>query len=141
MIFPRVGSHKFHAGKVGDKVIGGWYTSGILTAQTGVPIKVTEGSQVWGGGTSMIGATDYMLPTGPLPSTGVNRGVAASTCSNSLFNTTVGQFGIQHRPGNLHQSRSGLLRLQLRAALLFGTYRERQSDVWPAVLEFRYAGW
>lgn len=82
--------HMFHAGSVGDKIIGGWYTSGILTAQTGVPIKVIEGSQVWGGGTAVIGGTDYMVPTGPLPSTGLNRGVSASSCSNSLFKTTVG---------------------------------------------------
>jgi hypothetical protein len=31
-----------------------------------------------------------MNPTGPLPSTGLNRGVASSTCSNGLFNTLVG---------------------------------------------------
>jgi hypothetical protein len=51
---------------------------------------VSEGSQVWGGGTSVIGATEYMVPTGALPSTGLDRGVSSSTCSNGIFNGTVG---------------------------------------------------
>lgn len=59
------------------------------SAWSGLPVKVTEGSQVWGGGTSIIGGTDYMIPTGGLPSAGLSRGVAASTCSNSLFNGNV----------------------------------------------------
>jgi hypothetical protein len=81
--------HWVHGGPVIDQIIGGWYTSGIFTAYSGVPIKVSEGSQVWGGGTSVIGATDYMIPTGPLPATGLDRGVSASTCSNGVFNGTV----------------------------------------------------
>ncbi len=83
--------HLFHTGNFVDKVIGGWYTSGIFSAWTGVPVKVTEGSQVWGGGTSVIGATDYMIPTGTLPATGLNHNVSnTTTCSNSLFNGVVG---------------------------------------------------
>ncbi|SPF52020.1 Cna B domain protein [Candidatus Sulfopaludibacter sp. SbA4] len=83
--------HLVHGGPAIDWLLGGWYTSGIFSGWTGVPIKVTEGSQVWGGGTSAIGATDYMVPTGPLPSTGLNRNVSnTTTCSNNLFNTTVG---------------------------------------------------
>jgi hypothetical protein len=83
--------HRFHTGNFVDSIIGGWYTSGIFSAWSGVPVKVTEGSQVWGGGTSIIGATDYMVPTGSLPSTGLNHNVSnATTCSDSLFNGTVG---------------------------------------------------
>ena len=85
--------HALHTGNFIDYVIGGWYTC-IVTASTGVPLKVSEGSQVWGGGTSVIGATEYMVPTGPLPSTGLNRGVAGTTCSNAIFNTTVGASAI-----------------------------------------------
>jgi hypothetical protein len=83
--------HLIHGGKVVDSIIGGWYTSGIFSAWSGVPVKVTEGSQVWGGGTSIIGATDYMVPTGALPSTGLNHNVSnATTCSDSLYNGVVG---------------------------------------------------
>jgi hypothetical protein len=83
--------HLIHGGKVVDSIIGGWYTSGIFSAWSGVPVKVTEGSQVWGGGTSVIGATEYMVPTGALPSTGLNHNVSnATTCSDSLYNGIVG---------------------------------------------------
>lgn len=83
--------HAFHTGNFVDQIIGGWYTSGIYTAWTGLPIYNTEGSQVWGGGTSLTGTADYMVPTGPLPSTGVYHNVSnATTCSNSFFNGTVG---------------------------------------------------
>jgi hypothetical protein len=83
--------HLVHGGPVIDRIVGGWYTSGIFAAWTGLPIKVTESSQVWGGGTATIGATDYMVPTGPLPSTGLNHNVSnLTTCSNSIFSGTVG---------------------------------------------------
>jgi hypothetical protein len=83
--------HRFHGGGVVDQIIGGWYTSGIVAAWTGLPLKVSEGSQVWGGGNSTIGATEYMVPTGPLPSTGVNHNVSnTTTCSNGVFKGTVG---------------------------------------------------
>jgi hypothetical protein len=32
-----------------DKIIGGWYTSGIFTARSGDPLVVTQGAGVWGG--------------------------------------------------------------------------------------------
>jgi len=83
--------HRFHTGNFVDRVIGGWYTSGVFSAWTGLPLKVTEGSQVWGGGNSSIGATEYMVPSGPLPSTGVNHNVPNNTtCSNSITSGTVG---------------------------------------------------
>ncbi len=81
--------HAFHGNSFVNHIIGGWYTSGIFSAWTGVPIKVTEGSQVWGGGTSVIGGTDYMVPTGPTPATGLNRQVGSSTCTDAVFNGTV----------------------------------------------------
>ena len=82
--------HRFHAGNGFDRVIGGWYTSGIFSAWTGLPLRVSEGSQVWGGGNTSIGVTDYMVPSGPLPGTGVNHHVSnATTCSNSVFSGTV----------------------------------------------------
>jgi hypothetical protein len=87
---PAGNGHLIHGNSVVNHIIGGWYTSGIFSAWSGVPIRVTEGSQVWGGGTSVIGANDFMVPNGPLPSTGLNRGVSASTCSNSIANSLIG---------------------------------------------------
>jgi hypothetical protein len=87
---PAGNGHRLSGNSIVNQIIGGWYTSGIFSKWTGVPVKVSEGSQVWGGGTSVIGATEYMVPTGALPSTGLDRGVSSSTCSNGIFNGTVG---------------------------------------------------
>ncbi len=83
--------HWLHGGPVIDRIIGGWYTSGIFSAWSGLPIHVSESSQVYGGGTSVIGATDYMIPTTGLPATGLNHNVSnLTTCSDSVFNGVVG---------------------------------------------------
>ncbi len=90
---PMGNGHMIHGGAVADKILGGWYTSGIFSAWTGLPVKVLQGSQVWGGGTTVIGANEYMNPTGPLPSSGLNHNVPNSTsCTNGLnpSGTTVG---------------------------------------------------
>jgi hypothetical protein len=78
--------HLLHTGNFIDQIIGGWYTSGIFSAWSGLPVKVSEGSQVWGGGTNVIGATDYMVPTSALPSASlINHSVSnTTTCTNSL---------------------------------------------------------
>jgi hypothetical protein len=87
---PLGGAHLLHGGKAFDWLLAGWYTSGIFSAWTGLPIKVSESSQVWGGGTPTIGATDYAVPFGALPSTGLNHNVSsATTCSDNVFSGTV----------------------------------------------------
>ena len=84
-------SHRLHGNGVVNKIIGGWYTSGIFAKWSGLPVKVTEGSNIWGGGTNAIAATEYMIPTGPLPTTGLTHHVSnTSSCSNSIFSGTVG---------------------------------------------------
>jgi len=87
---PAGAGHALHGNSVVNGIVGGWYTSGIFSAWTGLPTKVSESSQVWGGGTSTIGATDYMVPTGPLPSAGLNHHVSnATTCSDAFYNGVV----------------------------------------------------
>jgi hypothetical protein len=66
-------------GKVLDQIVGGWYTSGIVTAFSGLPLTVTESSQVWGGATSTIGVNSAMIPTGSIAPTGVRTGAAGCT--------------------------------------------------------------
>jgi len=85
--------HNLRGNSVVNRIIGGWYTSGIFSAWTGLPVKVSQGSNIWGGGTNVIGATEYMIPTGSLPATGLNHNVSnTTTCSNPSvgFNSTVG---------------------------------------------------
>ncbi len=62
-----------------NAVLGGWYASGIVTAVGGLPIYVTEGSQVFGGGQRSAAS----VPAVPLVSvksihTRVNTNVAGS---------------------------------------------------------------
>jgi hypothetical protein len=60
-----------------DRVLGGWSTSGIFTAWSGLPLTVTESGQVWGDGLQ-ITTNSAMIPVGPLLSTGKSSGVAGS---------------------------------------------------------------
>ena len=71
--------HRLGAGSVGKRLFGGWFTSGILTAYSGLPLFVTESSQVWGGG-SIFGFAVGMIPTADPSSFGnsAHYGVAGS---------------------------------------------------------------
>jgi hypothetical protein len=64
-----------------NKLIGGWYTSGIFIAQSGLPEIVVESNQVWGGGSIFPNAVGA-IPTRDVNSfnAGVHSGVT-STCS------------------------------------------------------------
>jgi hypothetical protein len=66
-----------------NKIIGGWYTSGIVTAQSGLPLTVTESSQVFGGGTSTISVSEPMIPTGPEASANQNPYTASCTVTGT----------------------------------------------------------
>jgi hypothetical protein len=48
---------------------------------SGLPLTVTEGSQVWGGATSTIGVGSAMIPTGSIASSAINSGSAGCTLS------------------------------------------------------------
>lgn len=66
----------FNTGNVLDKVVGGWYLSGIFTARSGDALVVNQGAGVWGG-SLFLGFTSGAIPTVDPTSFGnaVNRGV------------------------------------------------------------------
>ncbi len=68
--------HRFSGGRFFDRIIGGWYTSGIVTAMTGQPQFVTESSQVWGDDI-ILGSATGGIQTASV-STGFNSGVGGS---------------------------------------------------------------
>jgi hypothetical protein len=70
--------HRLSGGKFLDRVIGGWSTSGIVTAWTGVPLVVVESGQVWGDAPNVITANTGLVPVNGVPSTGLNSGVPGS---------------------------------------------------------------
>jgi hypothetical protein len=60
---PAGGSHRFHfENKFADGLISGWDWSGVVTAYSGLPLVVGEGSEVWGV-SSIIGGTVAAIPT------------------------------------------------------------------------------
>jgi len=86
--------HRFSTGNWVDRVIGGWYTSGIVTLQSGLPLIVTESTQVWGGASSTITATTPMIRTTNRADASVNSGSAGCTL------TGVGSVGTTAATGS-----------------------------------------
>ena len=74
--------HRFAGGSWANRFLGGWYTAGIFSAFSGLPLFVTESSQVWGGG-SIFGFNVGMIPT-----------VDPSTFGNSTHSGVAGSNGI-----------------------------------------------
>jgi hypothetical protein len=64
---------RFAAGNWIDKVIGGWYVSGIFQASSGVPLTAVQGFQVFGAG-AIFGTGTGAIPTSRLPSDNSTHG-------------------------------------------------------------------
>lgn len=78
-----------------NKLLGGWYTSFILLARTGLPIPVTQGGDVFGS-SAIFGSTTESVPgigTIDLQS-GVNSGVAGSSGVGTTGNPATGGTGL-----------------------------------------------
>ncbi len=60
-----------------NRLWGGWFASGIFRAQSGFPINITQGAQVWGG-SALLGFGSGAIPTGSVPNASVNGGVVGS---------------------------------------------------------------
>lgn len=76
-------------------VVGGWYVSGIITALSGGPVYVTEGTQVWGGGQR----ANFSTPAVPLVSvgsigTGLNSNVSGAGGIGTSGNPATGGTGL-----------------------------------------------
>ncbi len=77
---PFGGSHKLSSSSSAvNKVIGGWYTAGILRIESGIPELVTVSNESFGGG-DIFGIEAGMLPTVPIGSLG-GGGLHTVSCS------------------------------------------------------------
>lgn len=92
--------HRFGRGDFSSRLLGGWFTSGIYSAFSGLPLFVTESSQVWGGG-SIFGFAVGQIPQTD-PSTfgdGVHRavngsnGIGTASTGLNLFADPAAVFG------------------------------------------------
>jgi hypothetical protein len=77
---PIGGSHRLSSSHTAvNRLIGGWYTAGILRISSGIPELVTVSGQSFGGG-DIFGITAGMVPTKPIGSLG-GGGVNSGICS------------------------------------------------------------
>jgi len=78
-----------------NKLIGGWYVSGIFRAQSGDPLVVNQGPGVWGG-SLFLGFNSGAIPTKDPRSFGntVQRGVAGSNNIGINGNPATGGSGL-----------------------------------------------
>ncbi len=78
-----------------DKLVGGWYVSGIFTAQSGDPLVVVQGPGVWGG-SLFLGFSSGAIPTVNPKSFGndVHRGIAGSNNIGTNGDPTRGGSGL-----------------------------------------------
>ncbi|HEV2389046.1 MAG TPA: carboxypeptidase-like regulatory domain-containing protein [Candidatus Acidoferrales bacterium] len=84
--------HLFHFNNVADKILDGWYLSGIYTAYSGLPLNVAESSQVWGGG-SILSNNVSAIRTASI-STGTHSGVTGSSNIGTSGDPAKGGSGI-----------------------------------------------
>ncbi len=75
-----------------NAIVGNWYVSGIVSALSGSPIYVTEGTQVWGGGQRGANSTPA-VPTGSI-GTGLNSNVTGSGGIGTAGNPASGGTGL-----------------------------------------------
>ena len=71
--------HRFTLPYGFDRLVGGWYTSGIVTAWSGVPLIVSDssGSQTWGASPVTLGTASGAIQTGAI-STGLNAPISGT---------------------------------------------------------------
>lgn len=62
-----------------DRVLSGWFVSGIATAFSGLPLVIADGAgaQSWGGGLQGLGPTTGAIPTGTIE-TGLNAPISGT---------------------------------------------------------------
>jgi hypothetical protein len=71
--------HRFASNGFLDKIFGGWYNSGIVQWDSGLPLFVSQGVNAWGGGLQLAPSSQAVpVSFGSLPSTGLNNGVTGS---------------------------------------------------------------
>ena len=74
--------HALHGGAIAGRILGGWYTSGIVTLESGLPLTVTEGTPEFGGGLTLSPNT-AAIPTAPISNAGINSVVGKTAGSSA----------------------------------------------------------
>ena len=109
-------------GNLDDRLLSGWFTSGIFAAFSGLPLFVTESSQVWGGG-SIFGFNVGRIPT--VPASAIGGSVSSFVCGSSGVATAGNGANCSHPPGTPPPNGPGL-NLFADPTTAFGDFRNVQ---------------
>jgi hypothetical protein len=77
--------HRLSTGNFVDRILGGWYASGIYTANTGLPLFVTTGANAFGGSLQGFAANTNAILTAPVSDVSLNN--YNSSCKNEGANS------------------------------------------------------
>jgi hypothetical protein len=64
--------NRLTGGKIVDQIIGGWYSSGIVTARSGFPLIVTQGTNSFGADEAGFAQNTAAIPTASLSASSTN---------------------------------------------------------------------
>lgn len=110
---PAGAGHRFHFNNGGfDRVISGWYWSGIFEAYSGLPVTAEESAQVWGA-SSILGAATAAIPTVP-----------SSQLNASVNSGVVGSNGIGTATNPAPPTKGTGLNIFANPAQIFGDFRD-----------------
>jgi hypothetical protein len=88
---------RWGAGNALDRILGGWFASGIVTASSGRPLSVVQSNQVWGGAFPLF---NWSMAAGAIPiakpdfGNNVNHGVKGSNGIGTTGNPASGGSGL-----------------------------------------------
>ncbi len=85
---------RFASGNVLDKLVGGWYVSGIYTATSGAPLTVVQGTQVFGAGVIFGTGTGAIPLAKPDVGNSLNRNVAGTGGVGTVGNPATNGSGL-----------------------------------------------
>ena len=78
-----------------NQLIGGWYVSGIFSANSGVPLTVVESNSAWGGAPQVGSVAAGAIPAQPIPADGgIHENVAGANGVGTTGNPARGGSGL-----------------------------------------------
>ncbi len=138
--------HALHTGNFIDQIIGGWYTSGVFSAWTGLPVQSNRGQPGLGRrhqhhrGHRLHGSDrGASVRQQHQPQRAEQHHLYQPIQSHRRHGGLRRRRRFRDQHGHLQQSGRSLLRFRIRAALFDGTDWKRRPVLRPAVLEFRHA--
>ncbi len=82
--------HRLGGGRIVNQILGGWYASGIVTARTGLPLIVTQGTNSYGADVAGFADNTATIPTASVSGSSTNRYNSSCTAEGANSARTGG---------------------------------------------------